>query len=405
MVLYVQASPIGPSICKYLIISCTGDCDPRQPAVHLQVKKKGKNNGRWFYTCQKDRKQQCSFFMWEDAAQAREKEYLFSGGRQKDESMIRTHIGSSSPPLPEGLLRSSYETHPRLPPQSTPGFEAAGSRGFSLPTVSTGDELDFMSAADAESQRRWDGGQIKEEHEEGAGLSDSRPSVKRKRGPFVGDSDDDEFGGSFGADEEREMLALAETATQSQSQSQSQLSPRRESQQQGGQFTTPSAQRTHDVLHGMPTPHTGTTVGRNRLLIASEQRERDAKRQKLDVPSTPAQPRSGSSNSTVRPPSVPQSSGSGAGMDDYPITEEVMALLGGVPMLDDDVTNTVRHTLNDYALRMKGIERGRDMVRTLVKGKDANIAELQGRVAQLEQQRTADRERIKTLASLVKDMS
>jgi len=308
--------------------------------------------------------------------------------------MIRTHIGSSPPPLPEGL-RSSYAAPGLLQTQqSTPGF-GEGSRGFSLSTVSTGDEMDFMSAADRESQRRSAERRIKmeeEEEEEDGAMSGARPSGKRKRDIFVGDSDEDEFSAGLGADEERVMLALAESATQSQ------MSKRRETQQ----FATPSAQRTHDVLHGMPTPNTGT-VGRNSLLIATEQRERDDKRQRLDIPSTPSHPRSGSSSSTVQPPCMPQSSASGA--EDYPITEEVMAVLAGVPMLNDNVTSAVRRTLNDYALRMKGVERGRDMVRTVVKAKDAKIAELQARVAHLEQQRTADRERIRTLASLVKDMS
>lgn len=362
--------------------------------MHLQVKKKGRNNGRWFYTCQKDRKQQCGFFLFEDAAQAREKEYLFEGGGRRDESTIRTHIGSSSLPLPEGL-RSPYVLSRQE--RSARGFEVAGTGGFSLPTVSTGDEMDFMSAADEGSQRRWAEGESKTGEEDGPGAaSRDRPSAKRKRRVFVDSSDEDDFGGALGADEE-EMLALAESATQSQP------SQRRDSQQTG-QFTTPSAQRTHDVFHGMPTPVTGPTVGRNRLLIATEQRERDARRRKTDFPETPSLMRTGSGGSTAtRQLSVPQSSASVA--EDYPITEEVMALLGGVPMLDDDVTNSVRRTLNDHALRIKGIERGRDMVRTLVKGKDAKIAELQARVAHLEQQRIADRERIKTLASLVKDMT
>lgn len=317
---------------------------------------------------------------------------MFDGGRQKDESMIRTHIGSSSPPLPDGLgSPSASRQH-----QSALGFEAVGSGGFSLPTVSTGDEMDFMSVADDESQRRWAAGETKTGEDDDRAASQLRPSAKRKLGLFVDDSDEEEFGGALGADEEREMLALAESATQSQP------SQRRETQQ-AGQFTTPSAQRTHDVLYGMPTPITGSTAGRNSLLIATEQHERDAKRQMRDVPATPSLMRTGNGGGTGRQSSSAQSSASGA--DDYPITEEVMALLGGVPMLDDEVTNTVRRTLNDYALRMKGVERGRDMVRTLVKGKDAKIAELQARVAHLEQQRIADRERIKTLASLVKDMS
>jgi hypothetical protein len=255
------------------------------------------------------------------------------------------------------------------------------------------DEMDYGG-----HRQPGDGG-VKVEDDEEYGLLGGRTSVKRARPMFVGDSDEDEFGGSLGADEESEMLALAESATRDQ------MSERRTWQRpEADEFTTPSAQRTHDVLHGMATPHTAT-VGRNRLLIAAEQREPETKRQKLDLPSTPSHPVSASSSGTLRALSAEQPTPGAAGVDDYPITEEILALLGRVPMLDDDVMTNVRRKLNDYALRVKGIERGRDMVRTLVKGKDAKIAELQARVAQLEQQRTADRERIKTLASLVKDMS
>ncbi|OIW35215.1 hypothetical protein CONLIGDRAFT_46261 [Coniochaeta ligniaria NRRL 30616] len=365
------------------------DCEPRLPAVHLQTRKKGRNNGRWFYTCQKrDRKQQCGFFVFEDVAQEREKQYLFSGGREREAAAIQTYIGSEEPPLP--ALYASRQLGP------------ADGRGFSLPSVSTGDEMDFMSAADEESQKRWGGErEIKEEDGEGGGVEEGRPSAKRKRGLFVDDSEEDEFGGSVGgdlnSDEEREMVALAESATQSQSQ-------RRESQQTG-QFTTPSAQRTHDVLNGLPTPNTGATVSRNSLLIATEQREFGAKRQKMDLPATPLQMRAGSSNSSSSARQQSQASVSGVGADDYPITEEIMALLGGVPTLDDDVAGSVRRKLNNYALRMKGVERGRDMVRSVMQERDARIAELQARVAQLEKERGADRERIKTLASLIGGMS
>lgn len=383
------------------------DCEPRLPAVHLQTKKKGRNNGRWFYTCQRDRKEQCGFFVFEDVAQEREKQYLLGGGREKEASAIQTHIGPSPPPLPASLRLSSSAAHASQQGQRQPeeGLRfAVGSSGFSLPSVSTGDELDFMSAADAESQKRWGETRIKEEDGAAAG----GVSAKRKRGLFVENGDEeDEFGsggggsgGDLGSDVEREMIALAESAARSQ---------KRDGSQEAGQFTTPSAKRTHDVLHGLPTPNTGPTVGQNTLLIAREERGLDAaKRQKMEPPATPSQMRVGdslssSSGSGVRQRSEPGTSGAGA--DDYPITEEVMALLGGVPMMDEDVMNSVRRNLNTYALRMKGVERGRDMVRSLVQSKDARIAELQARVAQLEKERSADRERIRTLASLVKDMS
>lgn len=316
---------------------------------------------------------------------------MLNGGKEKEMSMIQTHIGPSSPPLPPSLTLSYASQQ-----ASGPGF--AGSGSFTLPSGSTGNNMDPMRTADNK--------QIKVENEDGSGLSQARPSVKRKRGLFVDDSDEDEFGGGIAgdlnSDEEREMVALAESAVPKQ------LSLRGRDYQQAGQFTTPTAQRTHDVLNGLATPNTGNTVGRNSLLIATEQRELDAKRQKMEAPATPSPMQTGdssNSSSTARQ-RPPESSAGGAGADDYPITEEVMALLGGgVSMLDDDVVQSVRRKLNNYALHMKGVERGRDMVRSAVQARDARIAELQARVVQLEKERGADRERIKTLAGLVKDMS
>lgn len=47
------------------------ECNPRVPAEHFQVKKEGKNKGRWFYTCQKHESERCGFFLWDDDAKPR----------------------------------------------------------------------------------------------------------------------------------------------------------------------------------------------------------------------------------------------------------------------------------------------------------------------------------------------
>lgn len=48
------------------------DCDPRLPAEHFKVKKEGKNQGRWFHTCQQSEPKRCSFFLWDEDAKPRE---------------------------------------------------------------------------------------------------------------------------------------------------------------------------------------------------------------------------------------------------------------------------------------------------------------------------------------------
>ncbi|KAF2650156.1 hypothetical protein K491DRAFT_683239 [Lophiostoma macrostomum CBS 122681] len=59
------------------------DCNPRQPAVHFQTKKEGANQGRWFYSCQKQRDdpRSCKFFLWDSDAKPREQRALQSNSR------------------------------------------------------------------------------------------------------------------------------------------------------------------------------------------------------------------------------------------------------------------------------------------------------------------------------------
>ncbi|BFZ63367.1 hypothetical protein YB2330_004489 [Saitoella coloradoensis] len=50
-------------------------CNCPLPANYLQVGKQGANNGRFFYTCQKGREEQCGFFLWaEPDARVREEQ-------------------------------------------------------------------------------------------------------------------------------------------------------------------------------------------------------------------------------------------------------------------------------------------------------------------------------------------
>jgi len=87
--------------------------------------------------------------------------------------------------------------------------------------------------------------------------------------------------------------------------------------------------------------------------------------------------------------------------DDYEITKEVMGLLR-----DKDIgyatSSSIRHILNQYALKTLGITRGRDITRLALKSKDTKIAELQQRITALE----AERERNRAIVGrLMSDMA
>jgi hypothetical protein len=347
------------------------DCEPRLPAVRHRVRKNNKNRNRLFYTCQlgPDRKKQCGFFLWEDDAQVREKGALLNNSGT--ESAITTHIGPGPPPTPTLAQSSGRFAQPSLS-TSTAIIDDDGSE------ISTGDELDMASLADNVSQTRRRLFSSNSTPKPQTADGQQANSAKRKRGGglFVGDSDseDDLFGGDLGSDEERSLVALTDSASQ----------PRRKDSHLD-QFATPSAQRMHDVpVGGLPTPVSRHTVGRNTLLIATEDREREAKRQKMSAPPTP---------SVGQTPSVMSGQGDG---EDYDITQEVLGLLAGTSMTEG-VRNGVRRTLNRYALKLKGVERGRDVVRLTVKAKDLKLAQLQEQVAMLESEKRADRERIEEL--------
>ncbi|OJD20606.1 hypothetical protein ACJ73_08058 [Blastomyces percursus] len=50
------------------------NCEPRRQADHFETKNGGRNHGRWFYTCPKPQGKRCSFFLWEEEAEVRERD-------------------------------------------------------------------------------------------------------------------------------------------------------------------------------------------------------------------------------------------------------------------------------------------------------------------------------------------
>lgn len=69
------------------------DCNPRLPAERFQVKKEGKNKGRWFYTCQKHEAERCGFFLWEDDARPRMEAAVFYNSNAEPASAVNKEEG------------------------------------------------------------------------------------------------------------------------------------------------------------------------------------------------------------------------------------------------------------------------------------------------------------------------
>ncbi|KAL1865466.1 hypothetical protein VTK73DRAFT_5220 [Phialemonium thermophilum] len=209
---------------------------------------------------------------------------------------------------------------------------------------------------------------IRQAHEPGTNHNPTTPTGKRKLQSFHESNEPCDIDSDLSSDEERQLIHLVECSERKDKESTNQrLQPQ-------DHFMTPIDRRRYDPMGGLPTPETG-------IDLTSGQSE--SKRRRL-APSIPSPARS----------TAPDKSSTHG--DDYDITEEVMTLLGTTP-LRDTVRRNLRETLNRYALRMRGIERGRELSRASLKTKDNRIAELQQRVATLENERKADRRHIRAL--------
>lgn len=77
----VRLSPTHKGLTEANIFA--GNCSPRLPASHFQVKKESANKGRWFYTCQEPKEQSCGFFLWDDDAKTREMKTVLHNSRSE----------------------------------------------------------------------------------------------------------------------------------------------------------------------------------------------------------------------------------------------------------------------------------------------------------------------------------
>lgn len=68
-------------------MSALGNCDPRLPAVHFQVRKEGRNKGKWFYTCQEKKEDGCGFFLWDENASVREMRAVMNNARTEPDTL------------------------------------------------------------------------------------------------------------------------------------------------------------------------------------------------------------------------------------------------------------------------------------------------------------------------------
>ncbi|KAM7205813.1 ELMO/CED-12 family domain containing protein [Naviculisporaceae sp. PSN 640] len=398
------------------------ECNPPLSAVRLQVKKKGKNRGRFFWTCPRPREAQCDFFIWDDEDDRADSEHQDNGGPQ---SAIVTTIGQGAPPLPDiaptpiparrvtSVSFSSPQTNHASP--LAPGYSPANS-------TRTQPRIPRNSLIQNRSESRPDPGEGLFVDDDGFYDSDpaepdTPPSLKRRRIKMEDGEDqyvavnaapppppetpqkntnvnrgqrtpqnqqtlsqyftranqvartntaaqepEEDLLGELDSDDERRLAEISDSS-QSTTQKISQLE-RREA----------AAAAPPLVISSSPSPSTPSTP---------TPRARTSNPGGLPTPGTGNRPSSSGGSEQGRHRGSSQLASSPNPDGDYEITSRIMSLLAGQP-ISESARAAVRDTLNNHAVRERSVEIGRDWARTSLQTREAKIAELDAKVAGLE---------------------
>ncbi|CAK7223417.1 hypothetical protein SCUCBS95973_005171 [Sporothrix curviconia] len=109
------------------------DCKPRRPAALRETRKPGANKGRWFYTCPQERRNQCTFFLWEDYAGVSSGAGSGAGGGHRGPPP-----SSQAPPRPTYRTSMGQRTTPPAERQDGPAqLTVAGQRALPPPPPSS----------------------------------------------------------------------------------------------------------------------------------------------------------------------------------------------------------------------------------------------------------------------------
>lgn len=352
------------------------DCTPRLPAEHFKVKKEGKNQGRWFYTCQNREPQRCGFFLWDEDAKLREEGAVLNNSRSEPKS--------------------------RQVPAAQDGWDAGRSRGGMFAGVDP-----MTKGTDNEPQNEDD--ESTEDDSPPPAYSSQRHNTtgaKRKADAANldgdSDSDDDELlPWPLTGQEGQDLIDAADSVAPTPE------TPRKAVKT--GVFATPATtvekKRTlpwlQDKLDNSGMPKTP--------LFASHQNgslDSPSKQSTKTLPPIPELAYSPTPTLQANTPNTYDKSSSIQGrykdaLANPPdgtssLMNEVLAALSDTRVPDDIVT-TLRGISSKHDLKFQGVIKGRDISRLALKAKDAKIVELQARVASLEAERELDRGVIRSL--------
>ncbi|KAI0135471.1 hypothetical protein F4814DRAFT_401292 [Daldinia grandis] len=343
------------------------NCIPRLPAIQYLAKRETPNKGRSFYACKKDRNKEnkCNFFLWTEDAHAREVNNVLTNSRSEGEGTPSRRPNKRQRTLHESITPAKKKRQGKTPVTSladldcmlNPDPPSATAQSSTMKTRSSSKEATKSIEKSRPSDEDDDSAHTSDDAQVQSDSTPDTPSAapKRKR------SDVEEYS-DLSSGEEQELVALTNNSAQPQTK-------------QRNAFATPSGSRTL-IEDGMVTPLTEKPL--RRVLFADSSSPATPKRD-LAVSSTSPL----SSQQQQQDPATPSR--------ERELTQEIMALLYD-QNIDGAVRRKIRGTLDRHAARAKGLERGRDASREAAKKAEAKVAELQQRVADLENQRRLDGE-------------
>ncbi|CAD6574684.1 MAG: hypothetical protein ASARMPREDX12_006895 [Alectoria sarmentosa] len=322
------------------------NCDPRLPAQHFQTKNGGKNHGRWFYTCQKAQPKRCDFFLWDDEAKSREAAAVLNNSRTEPPSSPQTPSKSS----PYGLITpqtfsrfkdSSPNLNTPYTPSKTYSAPSSSARGNGThPTTTQGSDseeefYDWPASDDDELSRVTD--------QASSGHSMPPPEMPRK----VVKADVPSTPGKRRYDE---MAGDAGDALKDA-------------------LWTPATRREEDDIFTKPA---ASALGKG--LFASG-----------TIPSPADTP------TPIRYKDIPPT------QESELASEVLSALQNHNASITPEVRETLKSICNKHVLYTRGIMKGRDASRAMVKSKDERMRELQGEIEGLKAERETNRAVIRHL--------
>lgn len=338
------------------------NCTPRLPAEHFKVKKEGKNQGRWFYTCQNQEPKRCDFFLWDEDAKPREEAAVLGNSR--------TEPGGRNVP---GDAQEGWNAGRGQGTLAGKGlFAGAGQQQVrqrdvdetESPTPSPPPPYSLPQKAPASSGAK-----------------------RNARDAGMDEEDDEFFPWPLTGQEEQDLARAADAAAPE--------TPHKA--QKTGVYATPATTGSKRRLPWMEQPVTPATAKPASDYFQTPSRTPAARpssaNTSLETPKAPATLVTAPSPS---PPSRHKDALSNPADSASSLTGEALAALSSTTV-PGDVLSNLRSILSKHDLKTQGISRGRDISRLAVKAREAKIAEMQKKIESLQADMELDRGVIRQL--------